>query len=64
MSADTLRALKIKTGVVKRCLKDLETYNKELKDNQAKVKEVRDSDDHSKLKQWVSSDKDNRLSIC
>lgn len=53
MSADLVRTLKIKTGVVKRTLKDLEQYKTELTENHAKVEEIRKAEDQSMLKQWV-----------
>ena len=53
MDPDALRTLKIKTGVVKRTLKELESYKTELEQNRAKVKEIRSSQDKSMLKQWV-----------
>lgn len=47
------RELRIKTGVVTRTLKDLDSYRREVADVRSKVDEVRASSDRSKLKQWV-----------
>lgn len=54
MSGDPLRELKLKTGVVTRTSKELDSYRSELVENQKKVEEIRASEDQSRLKQWES----------
>lgn len=39
---------------MRRTLKELKSYERELEDNRAKVEEIRRGDDHSMLKQWQS----------
>ncbi|PXF48076.1 Tubulin-folding cofactor A [Gracilariopsis chorda] len=51
ISEAPLRTLKIKTAVVERISKELDSYYAELEDNKKTVEEIRRSDDHSKLKQ-------------
>ncbi|CAN8070702.1 unnamed protein product [Agarophyton chilense] len=50
-SHPSLRTLKIKTAVVQRITKELDSYYEELEGNRKKVEQIRCSNDHSKLKQ-------------
>lgn len=48
-----IRDLRIKTAVVTRTLKDLDSYEREVDDVRRQLDQVRAGSDHSKLKQWV-----------